>query len=193
MKQHQIDFCWSRTPQHQLILKREYERQLSSVVDAVVDESDYQDCCADDDNTSMTPSDAPEGASAGRNVIVEAGSATTDLTLKDFACYENHVLRNGNTFKVAVLIKIKGMTAKNTKYTELCAFCGRVGIKFYKKKSKAELLELVAQKNKHYKLYMPIFDAKIAKHRDPFRKQIQCPFRLPYIRSPKRCLAHRVR
>ncbi|KAE9345292.1 hypothetical protein PF008_g8815 [Phytophthora fragariae] len=46
---------------------REYERQLNYVVDAVIDEYDYQSLCADDDNTSMTPSDAQEDASAGRN------------------------------------------------------------------------------------------------------------------------------
>ncbi|KAE9040973.1 hypothetical protein PR003_g10613 [Phytophthora rubi] len=157
---------------------REYERQLSSAENAVVDETNYLDCCADDDNTSRPPSGAQEGGSSGRNDIVKVGSAATDLTLEDFGCSEKHVLSDGKTFKVAVVVKIKGMPVKNTKYTELRAFCGRVGIKAYKNKSKAELLELIAQKKKDDKLYKPIFDAKMAERREPSRKQIQCPFRL---------------
>lgn len=156
-------------------IAREYERQLSSVVNAVVDETNYLDC---DNNTSRPPSGAQEGVSSGRTDVVEAGFAATDLSLEDFECSEKHVLSDGKTFKVAVVIKIKGMSVKNTKYTELRAFCGRVEIKAYKNKSKAELLELIAQKIKDDKLYKPIFDAKMAERRDPSRKQIQCPFRL---------------
>ncbi|KAE8969692.1 hypothetical protein PR003_g19556 [Phytophthora rubi] len=128
----------------------------------------------------------PRPPSKDKDSVVSAVSGGTaseeatadELTFEDFECSEALVQRDGKETNVAIVLKVKGKDTKETKYTEVRAFCARVGIRAYKNKSKAMLLEMIAQKIKNDKVYQPIFEAKRAQRLDPVRKQIQCPFRL---------------
>ncbi|KAE8981623.1 hypothetical protein PF005_g23297 [Phytophthora fragariae] len=93
----------------------------------------------------------PRPPSKDKDSVVSAVSGDTaseettadELTYEDFECSEALVQRDGT--KVAIVLKVKGKDTKETKYTELRAFCARVGIRAYKNKSKAMLLEMIAQ------------------------------------------------
>ncbi|KAE9004836.1 hypothetical protein PR001_g1293 [Phytophthora rubi] len=115
----------------------------------------------------------PRPPSKDKDSVVSAVSGGTaseettadELTFEDFECSEALVQRDGT--KVAIVLKVKGKDTKETKYTELRAFCARVGIRAYKNKSKAMLLEMIAQKIKNDKVYQPIFGAKRAQRLGP--------------------------